>query len=205
MSKIKYFIQQSWLLIVTSFFFGLLIAVANAAWLPKIEQNKKDKLNNLMRGLVSKAATFEVALADLQIPQKGKAATTDVYKAIDPNGQAAGFVFIAEGGGFADKIELVIAVDANCEKFLGFKVLWCNETPGFGDRIKGAYFGEQFKGAPTKNFKLIKTGKPEDIDDEIVAISGATVSSTAVVNIFNTYIDKVKDQLQKKGIISNGK
>ena len=205
MLKIKYFIQQSWLLIVTSFFFGLLIAVANAAWLPKIEQNKKDKLNNIMRGLVSKAISFEIAEANLQIQQKGKTATTDVYKAVDSNGQTEAFVFTAAGSGFADKIELVIAVDVKCEKIFGFKVLSCSETPGFGDKIKGAYLADQFKGAPTAKFKLIKTGKPEKIDDEIVAITGATVSSTAVVNIFNTYIDNVKDQLQKKGLISNGK
>ncbi len=48
MDKVKYFFQQSWLLIVASFFFGLLIAVANAAWAGRILQNEEDKFNNLV-------------------------------------------------------------------------------------------------------------------------------------------------------------
>jgi Na+-translocating ferredoxin:NAD+ oxidoreductase RnfG subunit len=38
-----------------------------------------------------------------------------------------------------------------------------------------------------------------------VAITGATVSSQAVVDILNNYIEQVKKQLLAKGLISNGK
>ena len=55
MSKIKHFLQQSWVLIISSFFFGLLIAIANAAWSPKIEQNKIEKINRLMKALLPEA------------------------------------------------------------------------------------------------------------------------------------------------------
>ena len=201
MLKMKFFMQQSWLLLVSSFCFGLLIAVANTAWLPIIEQNKKDKLDNLMRGLITDANTFEVAIEQLQIPiQKGRVEKTNVYKALDDKGKTIGFAFVAAGSGFADKIELVIAVDQKCEKFLGFKTLSCNETPGFGNKIKDKFFNSQFNNAPAGKLQLVKTGNPQEIDNEIVAISGATVSSTAVVNMFNTYIDKIKQELQKKGL-----
>ena len=59
MSKIKHFIEQSWLLIVASFCFGLLIAITNAAWSPRIEQNKVTKINDLMGGLLPAAKSFE--------------------------------------------------------------------------------------------------------------------------------------------------
>jgi hypothetical protein len=55
--------------------------------------------------------------------------------------------------------------------------------------------------------ELIKTGKIEVIkviDSQIAAISGATVSSEAVVKIFNTYTGEIKKQLQQKGLIGNG-
>ena len=137
MPKIKFFIQQSWLLLLSSFCFGLMIALANSAWSPIIEQNKTDKLNNLMRGLITDANTFETAIDSLEIPiQKGKTDKTNIYKALDKSGKISGFAFVAEGAGFADKIELVIAVDSKCEKFLGYKTLSSNETPGFGDKIK---------------------------------------------------------------------
>ena len=60
MTKIKHFIRESWLLIVSAFCFGLLIAVANAAWSPRIERNKVEKLNRLMSGLLPEAARFKL-------------------------------------------------------------------------------------------------------------------------------------------------
>ena len=202
MSKIKHFFEQSWLLIVSSFFFGLLIAVASACWSPLIERNEIEKRNGLMRDLITDVNSFEVALEAVEIPaRKGKPAKTDIYKAVDEQGSIVGFAFIAVGSGFADKIKLVIAVDGRCEKFFGFKVLASNETPGFGDKIKKDYLGNQFKGAPAGELELVKTGDDKKIDSEIVAISGATVSSEAVVEIFNAYIEKIREHLQTKGLV----
>ncbi len=206
MSKIKFFIQQSWLLVVAAFCFGLLIAVTNAALSPRIIQNEKDKLNTLMSQLITDANSFEVAVQDTVVEgSKGKKIKTTIYKALDDNGKTVGFAFIAIGSGFADKIKLVIAIDNKSEKFFGFKVLASNETPGFGDRIKKEFFQNQFKLAPTGNVELTKVGNPERIDSQIVTISGATVSSDAVVRIFNTYTDTIKQTLQTQGLIDNGK
>ena len=203
MSKIKYFIQQSWLLLVMSFLFGLLIAVADAAWSAKIEQNKAAKLRGLMAGLISDANSFEIAIQDANLPgDKGRMIKTNIYKALDKQGDCAGFSFIAVGAGFADKIELVVATDARCEKLLGFNVLSSNETPGFGDKMKNDSFRNQFKDAPADKLSLVKIGDTGKIDNEIVAISGATVTSTAVINIFNKSVVSAKEQLQKKGLIT---
>jgi len=169
-------------------------------------QNEKDKLNNLMRDLIGGADDFEIVIEGVQVPgRKGKVTETDIYRALDSDAGSIGFAFVAAGPGFADKIKLVIAVDDRCEKFFGFKVLSSNETPGFGDKIKEDYLGNQFEEAPADKLALVKTGDTEKIDSEIVAISGATVSSEAVVKIFNTYIDKIKEQLQAEGLINNGK
>jgi electron transport complex protein RnfG len=204
MSKIKHFIEQSWLLIVASFFFGLLIAVTNAAWAPRIKQNKITQIDNLMRGLLPKTEKFELA-AELQIETaKGKKIKSNVYKAL-ADGRCLGWAFNCEGAGFADKIELIVAVDEHFEKFAGYAVLASNETPGFGDQIKLSYYRQQFEKAPVGRLELVKTGNAKKIDAEIVAISGATVSSTAVVNIINNFVVQVKKQMQEKGLIGDGK
>jgi len=204
-SKIKHFIQQSWLLIVSSFFFGLLIAIANAAWSPRIEQNKIDKLNHLTAALLPDARHFiDLDTLDIEIEiesAKGKRKKIKVYKAVSGADECVGWSFNAAGSGFADKIELVIAVDKDFQKLAGFDVLASNETVGFGDKIKYDYFQDQFKGVPAEKLKLVKTGDAKKIDSEIVAISGATVSSEAVVKIINHYLTQVKGQMQKKGLI----
>jgi electron transport complex protein RnfG len=203
---IKHFIEQSWLLIVSSFVFGLLLAAANAAWMPKIQQNKIDKLNRLMSGLLSGAEEYNLVVPQLDVNlPKGKKAKSDVYEALSADGKCIGWAFVAEGSGFADKIELVIAVDDNFEKLAGFDVLSSNETPGFGDQIKLDYYRNQFKSAPAMKLELLKTGDTQKVDSEIIAITGATVSSQAVVDILNNNVEQIRNQLLAKGLIGNGK
>jgi len=205
-SKIKHFFQQSWLLIVSSFFFGLLIAIASAAWSPRIEQNKIDKLNHLTAALLPEARHFIEIDTEIEVESaKGKRKKVKVYKAVSDADECVGWSFNAAGPGFIDKIELVIAVDKDFQKLAGFDVLASNETPGFGDKIKYDYFQDQFKGVPAEKLKLMKTGDAKKIDSEIVTISGATVSSEAVVKIINNSITQIKKQMQQKGLISNGK
>ena len=207
MSKIKHFIEQSWLLIVASFLFGLLVAITNAAWAPRIEQNKIDKLNNLMRGLLPQAESF-ASQAELEIDSaKGKKIKTTIYKAVTDTNDCVGWAFNTVGPGFADKIELVVAVDKDFQNFAGFAVLASNETPGFGDKIKLPYYRDQFAGAPAPPQKLdvSKTGDNKIIDSQIVAITGATVSSEAVVNIINNAAKQIREEMLQKGFITNVK
>ena len=201
---LKHFVKQSWLLMASCFIFGILIAATNAAWQPRIEQNKIDKLNSLMSVLISEAENFELTAQGVPVDLgKGRIIKSDIYKAVSGDGKYLGFCFGAEGAGFADKIELVIAVDAEFETIAGYSVLSSNETPGFGDQISNDYYRNQFNGAPAKKLDLLKSGDAKKIDSEIIAITGATVSSEAVVKIFNNYIDQIKTALTNEGLIGN--
>ena len=206
MNKIKHFIEQSWLLVIASFFFGLLIAVTNAGLSPRIEQNKINKRNRIVGTLLPGAKNFIPLDSEIEIESlQGKKEKVELYRAMSEAGERVGFSFNAAGSGFADKIELVVAVDKNFEKIAGFDVLTSNETPGFGDQIKYDYFRDQFVGAPAGELKPVSLGEPATIDAEIVTISGATISSEAVVEIISHSITQIKEQMQEKGLIGNGK
>jgi len=205
-NKIKHFIEQSWLLVIASFFFGLLIAVTNAGLSPRIEQNKINKRNRIVGTLLPGAKNFVPLDSEIEIESlQGKKEKVELYRAMSEAGERVGFSFNAAGSGFADKIELVVAVDKNFEKIAGFDVLTSNETPGFGDQIKYDYFRDQFVGAPAGELKPVSLGEPATIDAEIVTISGATISSEAVVEIISHSITQIKEQMQEKGLIGNGK
>ena len=194
------------MLIIASLIFGLALAVTDAAWSPKIEQNRIDKLFGLMKGLLNEADNFELILKDVSVELiKGKKARCNIYKALSADGVNMGWAFNAQGSGFADKIELVIAVDGSFEKLAGYDVLASNETPGFGDQIKLDYYKSQFQNVPAARLKLSKTGDYKILDSQIVAISGATVSSQAVVDILNNYIRQIRKRLQTEGLIEDGK
>jgi electron transport complex protein RnfG len=204
---IKMFIEKSWLLIVTSLFFGLLLAMTNAVWSERIENNQIEKFNKLARKLVSEDAQFETIKNDddteytVEIDLgKGKVDKVGIKKAIVDD-KCAGWAFVCQGSGYADKIELVVVADAKFEKLKGYGVLFSNETPGFGDKIKKTFYMDQFIGAPVKSLTLSKIGDPAEINTEIVAITGATVSSDAVIAILNNYIVQMQTQVQEKGLI----
>jgi electron transport complex protein RnfG len=198
--------QQSWLLIASSFCFGLLIAITNAGLSPRIEQNEINKRNRLVGALLPEAKSFIALDAPIEIESaRGKKEKVEVYKAMSEAGECVGWSFNAAGSGFVDKIELVVAVDAKFEKIAGFDVLSSNETPGFGDQIKYDYYRSQFRGAPAEQLKLVSIGEPRKIDSQIVGITGATVSSSAVVDILNTFLSGIKAQMKAKGLIGNGK
>ena len=205
MSKIKYFVQQSWLLILSSFCFGLLLAIANAAWSPRIEQNRINKLNALADRLIPGADFVPLEKSGVVIEVislKGDRKKIDVYKAMSGE-QCLGWSFNAVGPGFQDKIELIIAVDKDFKTIAGFDVLASNESPGTGAKIKEKDFQKQFKGKPAAKLELIKSGQAKD--NKILAISGATISSEFVVEIINHYIKVVRQEMQKKGLLGNDK
>ncbi len=202
---IKFFFEQSWLLLVASVFFGVCLAGLNAWWEPLIIANEIKKFNDLAGAMISDANDFQVAVKkeDLAIDiGKGKTVATEVKKAIDVDGNIVGWAFVCEGSGFADKIKLVVAVDKEFKELRGFGVLSSNETPGFGDKLKTEdFFRNQFRGAPAEEFRLSKVGDDKKIDSEIVAITGATVTSESVVDILNNFISQVKTRMKEKWLI----
>lgn len=202
MSKVKYFITQSWLLIISAVLFGLLLAGAQAGLEPMIIANEQKKLSDNMRLLIADANDFALATEDvLEIPLGKKTVKSKVYKGVTAEGDIAGYAFLAEGAGFADKIKLVIATDPTFTQYKGYKVMFSNETPGFGDKIKNDFYSQQYVGAPIQRLELSKAGDDTIIDQRIIAISGATVSSDAVIKIFNSFGRQIQSQLRDKEVI----
>jgi electron transport complex protein RnfG len=201
--KLIYFWKESWLLMVSSVIFGLILAATESAWGPRIAENQVRLFNKQAGQLLPEATAFEAVTEEILIqPEQGTPQQADIRKALKEN-TPVGWVFIVEGAGFADKIRLVVAVDAAFEKLKGFSVLASSETPGFGDKIKikDGFYQSQYNGAPVGEFTLVKTGNPQQIDNEIVAITGATVTSQAVVDMMNAYVAPIREQLAQKGLL----
>ncbi len=206
LDNLKTFVRESWLLVTAALVCGLLLAATNAALGPRIEMNKTLKLTSLAAGLLPQAKSFAPLPEPIEVKGlDGKPESAVVFKATDDD-KTVGWAFKAVGSGFADKIDLVVGVDASFSRLTGYDVVASSETPGFGDQIKYPYYRGQFIGAPADKFSLVGAGagNPADIDSTIVAISGATVSSTAVVQAMNHYLPQLKEQLQQKGLIANG-
>ena len=119
------------------------------------------------------------------------------YTGFDENNNKIGYVFSNEDKGYGGTIKVMTGITSDGQ-IQGIAILSHNETPGLGANITSDKFTEQFKvNAPKNGFSIIK-GK-ENKSSEISAITGATISSTAVTNAVNKSIEQFHN-LNGKGI-----
>jgi electron transport complex protein RnfG len=124
------------------------------------------------------------------------AADTPVaYLARDASGNLVGYAIPATGMGYQDRIRLLSGYDPAAGHLTGYVVLENRETPGLGARIANdPAFLDQFRDLPmqldttgqvlSRPLAVVPTGSSTQ-RSEIDALTGATVSSHAVVDILN--------------------
>jgi len=109
----------------------------------------------------------------------GRVRINEVYEAVDEQGNPVGTVMsITSSDGFDGDVTVALGLDEN-GKVVGIAFTELHETPGMGMRADESSFKEQFNGKETV-LKLVK-GEADD-PDEIAAITGASITSTAVTN-----------------------
>lgn len=190
----KKFIDESWLVVVLGVVFACLLAGTQTSLKGKIEANQAQALNEAIAAVVPEMdATRE--------PEKLVIAGNTVFKCRAADGTVAGWAVDAEGGGFIDKIRLVVGVSPDGGRIVGLKAVQHVETPGLGNKIdtKGAenFYPLQYAGKATEA-PLALTKQPPTQPNEIQAITGATYSSQYVMDIVNDVLTRVVPQLPKE-------
>jgi electron transport complex protein RnfG len=102
---------------------------------------------------------------------------TEIYTA-KTGGNIMGYAIKVAPKGYGGAVEIVVGVTTD-GTLQGIKVGSNNETPGLGKNAATPKFQEQFSGKSWDNpINVIKSGTPKD--NEISALSGATITSRAV-------------------------
>jgi electron transport complex protein RnfG len=118
-----------------------------------------------------------------------------IYVGYDGAGSPIGVAVPGDKAGFQDVIRLIFGYDPGSGEVLGMKVLESKETPGLGDKIeKDSTFVDQFVRVATL-IQGVKKGRERGTDDEVVMITGATISSQAVIDIINMRVDELRDPI----------
>ena len=116
-----------------------------------------------------------------------------VYDAVDASGSHLGYVVeTTTSEGYAGEITLYMGVTDD-GTLNGISILAIGETPGLGMRAEEVLV-PQFENVPVTIFTYTKSGSMSD--SEIDAISGATVTTKAVVNAINGGIKAVTEELK---------
>ena len=101
--------------------------------------------------------------------------------------EIAGYAIKVAPKGYGGPVEIMVGLSAD-GKVTGIKILSHTETPGLGANAPEPKFSDQYKNKPTKDkLQVVKTVPSKE--NQIQAITGATITSKAVTLGVNDAID----------------
>jgi electron transport complex protein RnfG len=168
---------------------GFLLSGAYQVTTPIIAANKARALQAAVLKVVPESTTVSyMALRDgklVPISPDEKTADPVIYGGYDAQGRFRGYAIRNAGAGFQDEIQLLYGYDPATRRVIGMRILSSRETPGLGDKIfKSEAFVANFNDlAVEPEIVVVKDGRDQPF--EVDAITGATISSKAVVKIVN--------------------
>ena len=125
----------------------------------------------------------------------GRAYINGAYEGKDASGNTVGYVISATSAdGYDGNVSLSVGISQD-GTINGISFTELTETAGMGMRADEPEFKGQFSGRNASRFKLNKAGG-STADDEIDSISGASITSGAVVNAVNAALDFFAANLQ---------
>jgi electron transport complex protein RnfG len=109
-----------------------------------------------------------------------------------------GYVFKIVSKGYGGDMELYVGISASEAKLTGITVVNHSETPGLGAKAADPEYLEQFIGKPVENPLNAVNGEPTK-DEEVEAITGATITSKAIIEGINDAITLYNQVLKDGG------
>lgn len=116
---------------------------------------------------------------------------SECYKGVK-GGETVGYTFTASANGYGGAIEVMVGIDSSGE-ISGVSILSQSETPGLGANAVKTEFTDQYKQS-AQEIKVIKNAEPGD--GEIEALTGATITSTAVTNAVNSAVAAYEEMVK---------
>ena len=168
---------------------GLLLgAVYGITKEPIRKENQKAK-EEAYKAVFADADAFEDVKIDEDkvakaLDEKGLDATiNEAMKVLDKSGQQIGYVLtVTDHEGYGGDIQFAMGVQSD-GTLNGISFLSISETAGLGMKAKEDAFRKQFEGKKTDQIVYTKNGAKAD--NEIDALSGATITTNAVTNGVN--------------------
>ena len=157
---------------------ALILAIVNGFTSPVIVENNKRAQEKAMRVVLPDAQSFE----EIRFTADDASSVKAVY-----SGGDAGNVVKVSPVGYGGTIEMVVGISSDM-KVTGLEIISQSETAGLGSNCTNDSFKAQFIGKTT-GIKVSKNGAG---DNEIDAISSATITSKAVAKGVNDALDLLK-------------
>lgn len=153
-----------------------LLALTNAVTAPKIDALAVETQEASKKQVLSSADSFS---EEKQVEKDGVSYT--YYDGLASDGSVMGYVFVTSAKGYGGDISVMVGVLGD-GTVAGVNILSINETAGLGMNAKNQSFLDQFTGKSGE----IGVAKNNPSDTEIQALTGATITSSAMATAVNT-------------------
>lgn len=187
----KRIIHDTTILFVICVISGLLLGLAREVTYPITTARKAEEKAQTYRAILVDADHFEdsadlIGTAQAALTSAGISATIkDMMTAYDASGNVMGYAYSVVTAGKIAEITTAVGVTAEGE-VLGIEILESSETSGLGSKAKDPAFKDQFANKTVSSFTVVKGDA--SADNQISAISGATVTSNSVATAVNAAI-----------------
>ncbi|MFQ6083116.1 MAG: FMN-binding protein [Candidatus Aminicenantia bacterium] len=173
---------------------GLFLAGVGTLTKERIALNKQREINE---------AIIRVVPGTIASQKLYEERSLSIFEGRDENNNLIGYAVYTAGVGFQDKIYLMVGLDPEISKIYSLTIIDQKETPGLGGKITSQKDFLQFweNKDCTQPLRLHKpaVSSPQELSpSEVNTITGATVSSEAVVNMVNDSLTMIRD-LKKEG------
>ena len=180
-------------LLIISAVAALLLALTNSVTASTIAQ-RNEQANAEARKLVLESAQDFEEVKDVKTDNSKGVEVSEIYEAKYASGNTVGYTLKVLPSGYGGTIELMVGIDSAKGQVSGINVVSNSETAGLGAKSTDPEFSDQYKGKPLEELSVLKNGTPGDT--EIKAISGATITSTAVTNGVDAAIEVYNNSLK---------
>ncbi len=184
-------VKDTMALTVITLISGFLLGVVNDITAGPIANQQAKEKEEAYKAVFADAVSFEVVIsgenAELEsyLDENGYGAQNidEVMLAKDDQGNELGYAFtVTTSEGYGGDIQFAMGVKDD-GTLNGISILSISETAGLGMRATTDDFKDQFKDKKVEKFEYTKTGATSD--DQIDALSGATITTNAMTNGVN--------------------
>ncbi len=193
-------LRDALILCVITVIAGVLVAFFYELTKTTIADNEAKATQAAYQSIFTDAAEFDTEPASVagDASEVGAAAIADsgldlgnvtvdgIVEAKDASGNSLGYIITTtsnDGYGGAIQISVGISADLTVK---GVEILTINETAGLGMNAKEASFRDQYKDKAVEHFNLTKSDPTAE--EDVQALSGATITSTAMTNAVNAAV-----------------
>lgn len=165
---------------------ALVLGVTNNITAPVIEERNIQASNEARKIVLSEADEFK------ELDGMNSDIVLEVYEGIK-DGQVIGYTIKTSSKGYGGAIELMVGISKD-SKITGVEIGNHSETPGLGSKATEPIFKNQYVDKDVSNSLLVVKGSANN-DNEISAISGATITSNGVTNGVNAAMKIYNEKL----------